>query len=354
VPSTNVACWSSLRTLKRCATKTCSSIGSVALTGQRLVHRAVERSLATLTIVALCVAVVGVSASAAHAAASPRSLRAQVDAMASRYFAAQTRAKALDSQVRGLDQQLSQSKRRADALRPLAVAEAVQLYQNSSDSFTVLLDTTSAMESARRAELISRATDHTQALLDDYANAASILSVQQRSAERARAAQAAIVAGLAKQESALEHALALAQQAYRDQLAAQAKATLISTTPSTTTGGSNVRSTPVQPTPVASPPAPVPVDPPPPPSSGVNPHHDDPFLVCTRTRESSGVYTAVNPGGYYGAYQFSQPTWDVAANHAGMPQLIGVRPDTASPWDQDQLAWVLYEWQGSGPWGGLC
>ena len=58
--------------------------------------------------------------------------------------------------------------------------------------------------------------------------------------------------------------------------------------------------------------------------------------------------------GYYGAYQFSQPTWDVAASHAGMPQLIGVRPDTASPWDQDQLAWVLYQWQGSGPWGGLC
>ena len=105
--------------------------------------------------------------------------------------------------------------------------------------------------------------------------------------------------------------------------------------------------------PIANPPAPVPVPPPPPPS-GVNPHHDDPFLVCTRTRESSGVYTAVNAGGYYGAYQFSQPTWDVTASHAGMPQLIGVRPDAASPWDQDQLAWVLHEWQGNGPWGGLC
>jgi hypothetical protein len=86
----------------------------------------------------------------------------------------------------------------------------------------------------------------------------------------------------------------------------------------------------------------------------MNPHHDDPFLVCTRTRESSGDYTAVNLGGYYGAYQFSQPTWDVTANHAGSPQLIGVRPDLASPWDQDQLAWVLHQWQGNGPWGGLC
>jgi hypothetical protein len=93
---------------------------------------------------------------------------------------------------------------------------------------------------------------------------------------------------------------------------------------------------------------------PPPPQSGVNPHHDDPFLVCTRARESSGNYGAVNPAGYYGAYQFSQPTWDVTANHAGTPQLIGVRPDAASPWDQDQLGWVLYEWQGNAPWGGLC
>ena len=87
----------------------------------------------------------------------------------------------------------------------------------------------------------------------------------------------------------------------------------------------------------------------------MNPHHDDPFLVShTRPVKSSGNYGAVNPGGYYGAYKFSQPTWDVTANHAGMPALIGVRPDQASAWDQDQLAWVLHGWQGSGPWGGLC
>lgn len=304
----------------------------------------------------MSVGVVGVAATAANAASNnPQSLRAQVDAIGSRFFAAQTKAAALDAKVHGLDQQLAASRRRAEALRPVATAEAVQLYQNSSDSFTVLLDTTSAMESARRAELISRATDHTQALLDEYANAAATLSRERRSADKARAAQAAIVAGLAKQESALEHALARAQQAYRAEVEAKARATLISTTPTTTARSSGTQSPPVQQAPIATPPpAPVPVDPPPPPSSGENPHHDDPFLVCTRTRESSGVYTAVNSAGYYGAYQFSQPTWDVAANHAGMPQLIGVRPDTASPWDQDQLAWVLHEWQGNGPWGGLC
>jgi len=117
----------------------------------------------------------------------------------------------------------------------------------------------------------------------------------------------------------LEHLLAQAQQAYRARLAAEAGAKLISTAPSSGAGGSSTRPAPTQPAPVASPPAPVPVDPPPPPQSGDNPHHNDPFLVCTRARESSGVYTAVNPGGYYGAYQFSQPTWDVTASHAGMP-----------------------------------
>ena len=301
--------------------------------------------------------VVGVFATPASATSSPLSLRAQVDAIGARYFAAQARAAALATEVRALDQQLARSRQHAAALRTVAAAQAVQLYQNSTEPFTVLFDTTSAMESARRAELISRASDHTQALLNDYMNAAAALSRQRRRVEQARAAQAAVVAVLATQQTALEHALAQAQQAYRDQLAAQAEARLIPTrSPAASAGTPNSggREARVRPVPIADPPAPVHVDPPPPTHHGANPHHDDPFLVCTRTRESSGVYTAVNPAGYYGAYQFSQPTWDLTANHAGMPQLIGVRPDAASAWDQDQLAWVLYQWQGNGPWGGLC
>jgi hypothetical protein len=55
-----------------------------------------------------------------------------------------------------------------------------------------------------------------------------------------------------------------------------------------------------------------------------------------------------------GAYQFLQSTWDSAANHAGRPALIGVRPNTASEYDQDDMAWTTYQWQGTGPWGGAC
>ena len=91
------------------------------------------------------------------------------------------------------------------------------------------------------------------------------------------------------------------------------------------------------------------------PSPGVNPHHDDPFLVCTRERESGGNYGAVNPAGpYLGAYQFLQATWDSTANHAGRTSLIGVPPNTASEYDQDDIAWDLYQWQGTAPWGGNC
>jgi hypothetical protein len=86
----------------------------------------------------------------------------------------------------------------------------------------------------------------------------------------------------------------------------------------------------------------------------VSSHHDDPFLVCTRAHESAGDYSVVSSSGYYGAYQFAPTTWDVTSSHAGRLDLIGVLPSVASEYDQDELAWVLYRWQGNSPWGGRC
>jgi hypothetical protein len=63
----------------------------------------------------------------------------------------------------------------------------------------------------------------------------------------------------------------------------------------------------------------------------------------------------VNPAGpYLGAYQFLQATWNVTASHAGRAELVGVPANVASPYDQDEIAWALYQWQGAGPWGGSC
>jgi hypothetical protein len=306
--------------------------------------------LAVLTVAALCV---GASLSAtASAGASTTTLRAQVDSIGARFLTAQESARALDTELHALDQRLARIAHRKAVLAPAARARAVQIYQGSGQTFLSLFDTASAMESARRAELLARASDHTQALIDEYANTAATLQQARAAVAKARARQAALVAALAQQQVGLERALAQAQQAYQDQLAAQARARTNAARRAQAPAANPAGTPPTTSRP--APPAPVPVSPPPPPRPGDNPHHNDTFLVCTRTRESSGVYTAVNPGGYYGAYQFSQPTWDLTASHAGSPQLIGVRPDRASPWDQDQLAWVLYQWRGNGPWGGLC
>lgn len=52
--------------------------------------------------------------------------------------------------------------------------------------------------------------------------------------------------------------------------------------------------------------------------------------------ESGGSYTAVNPNGHYGAWQFSQSTWESVGGTG--------RPDHASPAEQDRRAAIL--WNG--------
>ena len=71
-----------------------------------------------------------------------------------------------------------------------------------------------------------------------------------------------------------------------------------------------------------------------------------------RVCESSNNYRANTGNGYYGAYQFSQSTWNNTASHAGRGDLVGVRPSSASPADQDAMAVSLLNWQGRSPWAG--
>jgi len=55
---------------------------------------------------------------------------------------------------------------------------------------------------------------------------------------------------------------------------------------------------------------------------------------ATAQCESGGSYTAVNPAGYYGAYQFDQSTWDAYAPSGYQ----GVNPAEAPPAVQDATA----------------
>jgi hypothetical protein len=80
-----------------------------------------------------------------------------------------------------------------------------------------------------------------------------------------------------------------------------------------------------------------------------------PFLQCVLQTESGGNYDAVSPGGtYMGGFQFSQATWNEAAELAGMPQLINVPPNEATPAEQDDLAIALYNADGEQPWNDAC
>jgi peptidoglycan hydrolase CwlO-like protein len=79
----------------------------------------------------------------------------------------------------------------------------------------------------------------------------------------------------------------------------------------------------------------------------------NPFLQCVVQAESGGNYGAVSPNGLYlGAFQFSQSTWNFAAEAAGRPDLVGVPPNLASKPDQDSLAVALYALDGERPWLG--
>ena len=79
------------------------------------------------------------------------------------------------------------------------------------------------------------------------------------------------------------------------------------------------------------------------------------FLQCVLQVESGGNYAAVSPDGLYmGGFQFSQPTWNEAAQLAGMPQLVGVPPNQATPAEQDDLAIALYQADGEQPWDDSC
>lgn len=60
------------------------------------------------------------------------------------------------------------------------------------------------------------------------------------------------------------------------------------------------------------------------------------WLAALRSCESPGAGYVTNTGnGFYGAYQFMIGTWDSVASKVGRQDLVGVRPNVASPADQD-------------------
>ena len=80
----------------------------------------------------------------------------------------------------------------------------------------------------------------------------------------------------------------------------------------------------------------------------VQPEVHDPWQAVRRC-ESHENYQINTGNGFFGAYQFTRSTWNWVAEKIGRQDLVGVRPDQASPAAQDRMAQALaFEVPGGG------
>jgi hypothetical protein len=157
---------------------------------------------------------------------------------------------------------------------------------------------------------------------------------------------------IAQQQAAQQQAAAAAVLAAQNEATAKAQAAApVSHAPSSTQAQAQAQAQ-AQPSAPSSTPTPTPA---PTPSGNSTDPALNPFLQCVVQHESGGNYGAVSPSGtYMGAFQFSQPSWDEAAQAAGRPDLVGVPPNQASKADQDTMAVTLYSLDGQQPWVDGC
>jgi septal ring factor EnvC (AmiA/AmiB activator) len=251
--------------------------------------------------------------------------QAKADRAASEYLDAFVKSQQIDAEVAEIEQSIARLEQRVAGLRGTAQVHAIEAYKRSTTPVDSLFgEGAPSIETARRTVLL----DYLNARDDDTAaqlrRARGDLEGRQRELKIAQQQQADLVAQLKGEEERLNAELLSAQNKRR---AASAAPPLDRLGPSADY--------------VARP--------------GEHPRHNDPFLVCTRRIESGGNYQAYNAGGpYLGAYQFLQSTWNATANNAGRGELVGVDPRNASEYDQDDMAWTLFESRGKAPWGGRC
>jgi Transglycosylase-like domain len=305
----------------------------------------VTRFLAVACICAL--AWIPVTAGAQSTRDRVTATRNAIDATAQRWFAAQDAEASINARIGEVEHALRKAEARVASVRVVATARAVDFYKGASVNYTGVIGST-AIDSARRAELIDTANAKSEDAINALTAAVGELEAQRRELLRRRADEEKAIRAVGAERTALDHQLASLRADLAPSRDAPGVAPTTGSSPAT-----DVFAAPTSPVPA---PAPVAIAAPAPPAGDgrVSPHHNDPFLVCTRAHESNGQYDVVSPAGYYGAYQFAPATWDTTAVHAGRDDLIGVLPSRASPYDQDEMAWSLYQWQGNSPWGGRC
>lgn len=310
--------------------------------------------------------------------------QAEADRAADAYFSQRERVAALEIEIATTEAEIERSRRERVALEAVVRERAAIAYKQTGTA-TVLPEGSAASDelaAGRREVLLDTLNDKDNeavgdlvALSDDLAAARERLDAdrreQRQTLDRLRADQAEldalILEAKTRYDEAVARRLALAEaqrRAEEEEAAARAReaaataeaeaaAASEAEAAEAEAAGSGGATAPASAgAPPEAAPAPAPGYQP---SPGQHPQHSHPFLVCTRRIESSGNYRALSPGGTYrGAYQFDRSTWNGTANHAGRFELVGVDPIQASEYDQDDMAWTLYQWRGSQPWNGRC
>ncbi len=293
----------------------------------------------------------------AQTSGSIASTRAEIDATADLWFAAQRQASDLDIQIGTMTKTLTELEQRVEKVRKVAGERAVALYESDTQALSGVMGGDviggDPLELGRRAALIGQSNANGQVAIDELEAAIADLNARRGELRSAQSAQAQALRELAARRRTLDDQLGDLQARSAALADVPELAAKVSAADETATTAAPTRSAVEL---VAEPQAstPAPISSPPPSTGGVSPHHNDPFLVCTRARESSGDYSVISPDGYYGAYQFARTTWNVTATHIGRLDLVGASPNGASEHDQDEMAWALYTWQGNSPWGGRC
>jgi Transglycosylase-like domain len=251
--------------------------------------------------------------------------QARADKAANVYLDALVRSQQLDAEIAGIEQEVTTLELRVTDLRGRARGRAVEAYKRSGTPVVAQLgDDAPAMDSARRTVLLDLVNARDNNAAQQLADARDDLRTRHQELKTVQQEHADLLNRLKQDEQRLDSELVAAQNARRGPAVAPV---VDRVAPSADYA----------------------------PRPGEHPQHNHPFLVCTRRIESGGNYRAYNGGGpYLGAYQFLQSTWNSTANHAGRGELVGVDPRDASEYDQDDMAWTLFEWKGKGPWNGRC
>ncbi len=277
-------------------------------------------------------------------AAAQRAAGAQAD----RYMHALSDFERVKNQANGVESAIGQGEQRAAALKRIVQKRAARAYMRAGSSLPSILKVDDVADMMRTDKLLTTANVNDTDALSLLDQEQQDLRVKREDLRKLEGEQGTALEALKAQSRRADAVLASAlanRQGVRTRLAAQAAANRAAQASRSQSRRAARPIVAVHNTPA----------PPPPSGGGGGAPSGNSFLACVRQRESRGNYSVVNPAGpWYGAYQFLASTWNVTAQHAGRLDLVGVIPSQASPADQDAMALALYQWQGTGPWGGSC